>query len=434
LRDAVDPVVPLWSGEALHRLVAELYPIARSITGPGVRETLARLRKHVPLVVGAVPSGTQVFDWSVPPEWTLREAWIRNCSGETVVDLRQHSLHVVGYSAPVRARMDLEALRPHLHSDPEHHDWIPYRTSYYRETWGFCLAHRALEALEGGSYEVCIDADLAPGVLNWGELVLPGDSEEEVLVSAHVCHPSLANDNLSGIAVATALAQRLASVRRRHTFRFLFLPATIGAISWLALNESRLGQIRHGLVLSNLGDAGKMHYKESRRGDASIDRVVRHVLARDGVPHSVLPFSPYGYDERQYCSPGIDLPVGCLMRTPHGEFPEYHSSADNLDFVRPEALEASLETLWSIVRVLEADRCYRNLAPKGEPQLGRRGLYDALGGRSDTRVRQMAMLWVLNMSDGGHGLVDIAERSGLDVLLLAEVAETLRAHGLLGFA
>ena len=300
-------------------------------------------------------------------------------------------------------------------------------------TWGFCLPHRQLEALPEGDYEVAIDATLADGSLTYGECLVPGGTADEVLVSAHVCHPSLANDNLSGIVVAAEIARRLAARAPRYSWRFLFIPGTIGAIAWLALNEAGLGRIRHGLVLANLGDPGMLHYKRSRRGDAGIDRAVEYVLAARGA-HGVRDFTPYGYDERQFCSPGIDLAVGCLSRTPWGEFPEYHTSADDLDLVRPAALADSLAALEAVVDVVERNRTYVNLQPKGEPQLGRRGLYAAIGGGVGAKDRQMALLWVLNLSDGRHDLLAIARRSGLDFALIAEAADLLAEHGLLAEA
>jgi aminopeptidase-like protein len=330
---------------------------------------------------------------------------------------------------PVRRRMSLEELRPHLHSLPEHPDWIPYRTSYYAENWGFCLAHRELEALAAGEYEVCVDSTLEPGSLSYGELFLPGESEEEILFSCHSCHPSLANDNLSGTAVAVWLARHLAGMPRRHGMRFLFIPGTIGSITWLARNEAAVGRIRHGLVLSCLGDPGRSTYKRSRRGNALVDRAAAQVL-RQGGEHELMDFVPYGYDERQYCSPGYDLAVGCLTRTPNGRFPEYHTSADNIEFVRPEALEDSLAKALAIVEVLEHDAAYQNLSPRGEPQLGRRGLYGNVGGTTPPGF-EMALLWVLNLSDGRHTLLDVAERSGLSFGLLRKAAEALAAHALL---
>jgi aminopeptidase-like protein len=356
---------------------------------------------------------------------------VKDAAGRRVIDFRASNLHVVGYSAPVHARLSLAELRPRLHSLPDKPDWIPYRNSYYQENWGFCLAHRQLQALAEGEYEVCIDSTLADGSLTYGEATLPGTEADEVLVSCHVDHPSLANDNVSGISVAAHLAAYLASVPHRFTYRILFLPVTIGAITWLARNEGDLGRIRHGLVLSLLGDPGKITYKRSRRGDAPVDRAAAHVLKHSGAAHEIQDFIPYGYDERQFCSPGFDLPVGCLMRTPHGQYPEYHTSGDDLDFIKPESLEDSLEKCLAILDVLEKDARFLNLNPKGEPQLGRRGLYRAMADRRGNSFSEMAVLWVLNQSDGGRSLLDIAERSGLSFAAVHTAAAALREHGLL---
>ena len=280
-----------------------------------------------------MPTGTQVFDWTVPKEWNIADAYIKGPDGRRVVDFHDNNLHVVNYSAPVNARMALAELRPHLHSLPNQPDLIPYRTTYYAETWGFCLSHRQLESLPDGQYEVVVDSSLRDGALTYGECVLPGQVEDEVLISTHICHPSLANDNLSGVAVAVALAQILASAPRRYTYRFLFVPGTIGPIAWLARNQGKVSRIKHGLVLACVGDRGSINYKRSRQGSADIDRALECVLRSRATPFEVRDFSPYGYDERQYCSPGFDLPVGSFRRTPHGEYQEYHTSADNLDFV-----------------------------------------------------------------------------------------------------
>lgn len=426
------PAAPNDLGAAMVALIARLYPICRSITGNGVRETLRLLQDHIPLEIHEVPSGTPVFDWTVPLEWNIRDAFVKNSRGERIIDFQAHNLHVVNYSRPFRGRMSLADLKPHLHAEAEHPDWIPYRTSYYQDNWGFCLPWTQLQSLPEDDYEVEIDATLQPGHLTYGECFLPGTDPAagEVLISTHICHPSLANDNLSGIAVVVELIKRLSHSPHRHGYRFILIPGTIGSITWLALNEDRLGAIRHGLVAVNLGDPGMMNYKRSRRGTAAIDRITAHVLGQRGT-HRIIDFSPYGYDERQFCSPGIDLPVGSLSRTPYGQFPEYHTSADNLDLIRPEALTQSFETFLAIFEMLERDGTYLNLSPKGEPQLGKRGLYAAIGGRSDTKDRQMALLWVLNQSDGGHSLLDIAERSGIDFALIADAAETLVAHDLL---
>jgi aminopeptidase-like protein len=424
------------AGEELYKLVAELYPICRSITGDGVRRTLGIVDRELggALEVHEVPTGTPVLDWTVPREWNVRDAWVADATGRRVIDFQASNLHLVSYSAPVRARLSLAELKEHLFSLPDQPDLVPYRTSYYAERWGFCASQRLVDSLPDGVYEVCVDTTLADGHLTYGERLVEGQTSDEVLVSCHVCHPSLANDNLSGIVVASRLARMLAEGRPRYSYRFLFIPGTIGSITWLAGNEDNLGRIRHGLVLSGVGDPGGFTYKRSRRGDAEIDRVMAHVLARSGRPHRVVDFSPYGYDERQFCSPGFDLPVGRLSRTEFATYPEYHTSADDLDLVGPAQLQESLELGWEVVQVLEGNRRYLNLSPKGEPQLGRRGLYGQIGGRSDAEERQMAMLWVLNQSDGRMSLLDVAERSGLPFALLAEVAATLEEAGLLSRA
>jgi len=418
-------------GADMMRLAAELFPICRSITGDGLRQSLRILGRHIKLDLTEVPSGTAVFDWTVPREWSIRGAYVERLDGTRVIDFSANNLHIVQYSKSIDAVLPVEELRRHLHSLPERPDWIPYRTSYYNETWGFCLTHRQLETITDDRYRVVIDSSLAAGSLTYGECLIPGESNDEVLLSCHVCHPSLANDNLSGMVVATMLARHLQQTRRRFTYRFLFIPGTIGSITWLARNEARVGQIRHGLVLSCLGDSGGMTYKQSRQSDAAIDRIVAHVMRHEPGQHRVVPFVPYGYDERQYCSPGFDLPVGCLMRTPNGEYAEYHSSADNLSLLRPKSLAHSLGVLQRIVDVIEGEATYRSLNPKGEPQLGRRGLYATMGGQSSAGAGQMALLWVMNLADGRHSLLDVAERAGLPFAAIRTAADALAGAGLL---
>lgn len=418
-------------GQDMYELVADLYPICRSITGDGVRRTLELVRRHLPLETVEVPTGTQVFDWTVPKEWNVNDAWVKDDRGERVIDFGASNLHVVSYSAPVRRTVSLAELNEHLFSLPEHPTWVPYRTSYYNETWGFCISEDRRSELVEGDYEVCVDSSLEDGYLTYGELFLPGRSQQEFLVSCHVCHPSLANDNLSGIAVTTFLARHLGHLDLRYSYRFLFVPGTIGPITWLARNEAITARIAHGLVVAGVGDPGPFTYKRSRQGAAEIDRVASHVLAHSGLDHQVVDFSPYGYDERQFCSPGFDLPVGRLSRSPHGEYPEYHTSADDLDLVRPEHLAESLDQLLAMVEVVEHDGRYRNTNPRCEPQLGRRGLYKAVGGQADQEALQLALLWVLNQSDGYHSLLDVAERSGLGFDLVCRAAEALAEHGLL---
>ncbi len=424
-------LTPADAGQRMYALIEELYPICRSITGNGLRETLRRLQTHVPLQIHEVPSGAEVFDWVVPREWNIRDAYVKNSRGQRVIDFRKHNLHVVNYSVPYRGKVSLEELKSHLHTLPEHPDWIPYRTSYYKDSWGFCITHKQRQQLADDEYEVCIDSTLEAGSLSYGEFFLPGESSDEVLIACHVCHPSLANDNLSGVTLATFLAKHLQETRQRLSYRFLFIPGTIGAITWLSLNEQRIASIRHGLVLAGVGDRGPLTYKRSRQGLAEIDRAAAHVLKHSGKKHDLIDFSPYGYDERQFCSPGINLPVGRFSRSQHGTFPEYHTSADNLDFVRPESLAESFEICASILSVLEENATYLNLNPKCEPQLGRRGLYRAIGGPADSGVSEMALLWVLNLSDGSHSLLEIAERSGMRFAALRQAAKVLVEHDLL---
>ena len=376
------------TGARVYAILEKLYPICRSITGDGVRASLRLLRSTIPLTIREVPTGTCVFDWTVPNEWNIRDAYVKNARGERVVDFNRHNLHVVSYSAPVHRRIPLSELRTHLFTIPEAPERIPYRTSYYRETWGFCMAQREFERLEEGEYEVLIDSTLGPGHLTYGEYRVAGTTDTEVLISCHACHPSLCNDNLSGITVAAELARILDGAVLRNSYRFIWIPGTIGAITWLAQNEAELARIRHGLVLSCVGDSGPFTYKRSRRGQAEIDRAVEHALRTSGRPFRIREFTPCGYDERQFCSPGINLPVGCFMRTPNGEYAEYHTSGDDLSLVRPRALGESVEQLLRVVHVLEENRTWLNLSPKGEPQLGRRGLYQSSGGlQTGQRIR-----------------------------------------------
>ncbi|WP_410639710.1 DUF4910 domain-containing protein [Amycolatopsis sp. lyj-346] len=416
----------LRTGADLHALVERLYPLCRSITGDGVRRTLDIIGEHIELERHEVPTGTAVLDWTIPQEWNIRDAYVAAPDGSRVIDFQELNLHVVGYSVPVSRRMPLSELREHLHTLPDQPSWVPYRTSYYAPAWGFCLAQEKLDALPDGDYDVVIDSTLSDGSLTYGEHVVPGRVTDEVIVSCHVCHPSLANDNLAGIAVAISLAQQL--VDPHYTYRFLFMPGTIGSITWLARNADRIERVKHGLVLACAGDPGPLTYKKSRRDDAEIDRVVQHVLR--SREHRVVDFSPYGYDERQFCSPGFNLGVGSLTRTPYAGYPEYHTSADNPGFVSPAAMADTLGALRDTFGVLDRNRRYVNLSPYGEPQLGKRGLYDSLGGRSDAKQAQMAMLWVLNLSDGEHSLLDIAERAGLPFDIVDVAARALHDAGL----
>jgi aminopeptidase-like protein len=419
-------------GETMHAAMGRLYPLCRSISGNGVRATLDILGETLPIERRGVPSGTQAFDWTVNDEWNVRDAYIADQQGRRVVDFRRHSLHLVGYSVPVRATLTLSELRPHLHTLPDRPQWIPYRTTYYHRDWGFCLSDDQLRAMDEGPYDVVVDTTIEPGELTYGELVIPGDTSDEVMISAHVCHPSLANDNLSGIVVATEVARTLRSLgSRRYTYRFLFAPGTIGSLTWLSRNAELLPRLRHGLVLTGLGGAGALVYKRSRRGTAVIDRAAAHVVGRRGG--EARDYSPYGYDERQFNALGFDLPFGRLSRTPHGEYPEYHTSADDLLFVKPAELAESYLAVLEVLDVLENDQRYENLSPHGEPQLGKRGLYPTTGGKQATDA-VMAMLWVLGYSDGSTSLLDLASVAGVDFGGLRGAADALEAAGLLARA
>jgi aminopeptidase-like protein len=418
-------------GIGMYDLIAKLYPICRSITGDGVRQSLHILQKLIPLVVNEVPTGTRVFDWTIPKEWNVRDAYVKNSLGEKVIDFQVSNLHLLNYSIPIHRKMSLSDLREHLFTLPEQPDLIPYRTSYYKENWGFCLSYNQLKQLGDGEYEVFIDSSLENGYLTYGEYYLPGEVEDEVLFSCHTCHPSLCNDNLSGIALASFLAKHLSSHTNRYSYRFLFIPGTIGSIAWLSLNEAKTHHIKYGLVISGVGDAGGMTYKKSRRSNAEIDRIAIHILSHVEQESKIEEFSPYGYDERQYCSPGFDLPVGRLTRTPFGKYAEYHTSADNLEFVKPSFLADSLGTYLKIVEVIENNKRYLNINSKCEPQLGKRGLYGNVGGEQDKKVDEMAMLWVLNLSDGTHTLFDIAERAKMEFPAIKNAAIALKQAGLL---
>lgn len=418
------------SGADMHALIRRLYPICRSLTGDGVRETLAILSELHAIKVREAPTGTPAFDWEAPKEWRIRDAYIATADGRRVVDFKAHNLHVVNYSVPVRGKFTLSELRPHLFSMPDRPDLIPYRTSYWAPTWGFCLSHNQLTSLRDETYDVVIDSELIDGSVTLGEIFIPGETEEEVLISSHTCHPSLANDNLSGLAISVNLARILSARRNRYSYRFLYGPGTVGSILWLALNEAKTKNVRHGLVLTGMGDSGALVYKKSRLGDKVIDRAGAHVMAHGAEQGRVIDYYPYGYDERQFCSPGFDLPVGRLSRTPHGEYPEYHTSGDNPDFVKPAALEGSLAAILSIFEILENDARPISLNPKGEPRLGKRGLYRQVAGQPNAKPDEMALLWVLAYADGRSTILDIAERAALPFVRINAAARTLAQHDL----
>ncbi len=411
-----------------------LWPITRSLTGDGNRASLNILSELVDLNIHEIPSGTTCFDWTVPPEWNVSEAWIKSPSGEKIIDFKENNLHLLGYSVPVRTKMPLEELKKHLYSLPDQPDWIPYRTSYYKERWGFCLTHRQLQSLEPGEYEVCIDATLdTNGSMTLADAVIPGETDEEIFFSTYICHPSMANNELSGPLVQAFLYRAIQSLgKTRYTYRFLFAPETIGPIYYLSQHGEYLKKhLKAGYVLNCIGDAGQFTYKRSRRGDALPDRAAETVLAQTKIGCNAEDFFPLGSDERQYCSPGFDLPVGSVMRTRYFNFPEYHTSADNKDFVSFEAMETSVLRLLDIVKLIEANDFYVNQMPHCEPQLGKRGLYPNLGSDTSTRLRVAAMMWTLNLTDGKHDLIDIIQRSGQPYGEILESVKVLVEHGLL---
>ena len=430
---------PSDSGERLLALVADLIPLRRCITGDGLRATLARLGEVAPVAVTEVPTGETVADWTIPPEWRVREAFLRLPSGRRVADWAASPLHLVQYSRPVRARMTTADLRPHVYTLPDQPALVPYRTAYYADTWGFCLSHddwTAVEAEVGsGEVEVVVESELFDGAMSYGEIVVPGETDDEILISAHACHPALANDNATSLAVAAVLAaERAAGPQRRYTLRVLFAPGTIGAVAWMSRNRARLGRVKHGLVLANLGDAGPLTYKLSRGGTLcaplAVDRAVAVALRDTAGAFGTRPWTPDGYDERQFGSPGAGLPVGRLTRTPHGEYAEYHTSGDSLSLVSARSLAGSLAALQATLDVLDGDAALYNLTPLGEPQLGRRGLYSPVGGVAYTPAAQAALNWVLALADGDHSLVDTAERSGLPFADIRRAADRLTAAGL----
>ncbi|MBV9818701.1 MAG: DUF4910 domain-containing protein [Solirubrobacterales bacterium] len=425
-------------GVALHELVVELFPLARSIAGPDFRRTLAVLEREAgPMLRHAFSTGEQVFDWTVPPEWELRRAWIRGPGGETVVDSRDTNLHVVSHSRPVHAHLSLDELQGHLHSLPAQPDAVPYRTSYYEDAWGFCLADRVRRGLLDGTYEVMVDAALGPGRVEVGEIVVPGTTDREVLFSTYCCHPSMANNELSGPVVVVRLARELAQRPRppRLTYRFVFVPETIGAIAYLSRVGERLRErLVAGYVITCVGTPFPFRYRSSRRGASLADRVAEHALVHLGAPWERLDFYPPRSDERQYCSPGFDLPVGCLSRVDFDRWPEYHTSLDDLAHVTPEALGESLRACRRLIDALEVNERFAVTVAHGEPQLGRRGLYPTLGGgmhAARQRDQLRDQMFLLNFCDGRPDLLAAAERCARPVWELAPAVASLRHHGLL---
>ena len=441
-------------GKEIYELIQELFPICRSITGDGVRQTLKIIQKHIPLKIYEVPTGTKVFDWEVPKEWNILDAYIKNSKGEKIVDFKKSNLHVLNYSIPIHKKISLTELKEHIFTLPEHPDWIPYRTSYYEENWGFCITHNQFQNLRDEQYEVCIESSLIQGSLTYGEIFLEGKIKDEVLLSCYVCHPSMCNDNLSGVSLLTYLAREISKVNHNLSYRFLFIPETIGAITWLSKNEKKINNIKHGLVATCVGDSGKMTYKKTRNGNNIIDKIVTNVLTESKEPFEIVDFFPTGSDERQFCSPGFNLPIGSLMRTIYDKFEEYHTSADNLNYVNSKSLENSFEKYLKIIKQLEEIKVeekesnqknvknkiiiksdeeifYNNLNPKCEPQLGKRGLYNMIGAQKNSIQNMLPIFWVLNLSDGTNSISDIVKKSNLEIQDIKNAINILIKNNLL---
>ncbi|RZD47134.1 MAG: peptidase M28 [Thaumarchaeota archaeon] len=439
-----------YTGNKMYDLVKDLFPICRSITGDGVRKTLEIIKNYIPIETHEISSGTKVFDWVIPKEWNIKDAYVKNSKGEKIIDFKKSNLHILNYSIPVKKKVSLNELKKHIFTLPEYPKWIPYRTSYYEENWGFCISHEQFEKLTEDEYEIVISSTLKEGHLTFGELFLKGESEKEILFSCYICHPSMCNDNLSGVSLLTFLAKFISKKKLKYSYRFLFIPETIGAITWLSLNEKKVNNIQGGLVATCLADQGHVTYKKTRMGNSVIDKIVEKILKESGEKYEIIDFFPSGSDERQFSSPGFNLPIGSVTRTLYGKFPEYHTSADNLDLVHPKYFQNTFEKYIKIFMELEDtfekneikkdgeknissnkkriqknenELIFQNLYPKCEPNLGKRGLYDMIGAKKDELGVKMSIFWVLNLSDGKNSLSDISKQSKIksdDIKLAAE--------------
>jgi aminopeptidase-like protein len=417
--------------DELYQLMIKLYPICRSITGEGVRKSHQIISEYVSLQTKEIPSGTKVFDWNIPKEWNINDAYVLDSKGNKIIDFKKSNLHILNYSIPINKKVTLDELKKHLHTLPDQPDLIPYLTTYYNEDWGFCISHNQFLELKEDEYHVCIDSTLENGSLTYSECILKGKTSDEVVISCYTCHPSLCNDNLSGVVLTSLLAKYLSNLQLNYSYRFLFIPETIGAIAWLSSNQNLTSIIKHGLVVTCVGDSGISTYKKSRMGDAEIDKVVENMLKNSGNNYKIINFFPSGSDERQFSSPGFNLPFGSLMRTMYGQFSEYHTSADNLQFIKKDSLIDSFLKYLTVIFILENNHTYINLNPKCEPHLGKRGLYNKIGGEKSFDQLKQSILWVLNLSDGKHSLLDISNTSGFQFDLIKDAADVLIQNSLL---
>lgn len=412
-----------------------LWPITRSLTGNGNRKSLQILSELIDLEITEVPSGSKCFDWEIPPEWNIQEAWIKNSKGEKIIDFSNNNLHILGYSEPFHGKLEFQDLKPHLYSLPEQPELIPYLTSYYKRRWGFCLSENQLREMDKNEiYEVFIDSSFNEnGSMTIGESVIEGEDKKEILFSTYLCHPSMASNELSGPLVSAFIYQKLKEQKDlRYTYRFLFVPETIGSIYMLSVKGDFWKEnLVAGFVVTCIGDDGKFTYKKSRRGNSLPDEASIAILSQTEEDFNIIDFFPNGSDERQYCSPGFNLPVGSLMRTMYGRYPEYHTSADNKDFISFEAMENAVYKYLEIIEVLERNEKYINTIPYGEPQLGKRGLYPTLGSNKKTEEAVKTMMWILNLSDGTNDLLTISKRSEIPVKELIPTIDKLLANGIL---
>jgi len=418
----------------LEKYFDRLWPICRSITGSGLRESFKILQEIIPLELEEIPTGAQVFDWEIPKEWNISDAYIITPEGKKICDFKKNNLHLINYSIPVNKELSFDELKQHLVYREDLPDAIPYATSYYKEYWGFCISYKQFKELSpNGKYKVVIDSTLEPGSLTYGHLVLKGRSEKEILFSSYLCHPSMANNELSGPLALAGLYQKIAALKeRKFTCRFILAPETIGVIAYLhKYGEQLKKNLEAGYVITCCADKGNLTYKRSKKENSLADRIAERVLKASGTAFNAIPYAIGGSDERQYCSPGFDLPVGSLMRTPYQEYKEYHTSIDNKEYVSFEKLEETIETLFKFVVSIESGAYYLNTIPYCEPQLGKRGLYPTTGGTWGDVQLVHKMLHVLSYADGKMDLEDIAAKKGLQADDLGEAIFNLLKAGLL---